>query len=99
MKPDILKNAVQEYKDQMDVIAQFINRECEMTPGARINCKELYDAYKEWALDNVEFCMKESKFMEELKAKGIGVGVTSQKTKYYSGISLIGKATIRKNYV
>lgn len=98
LKATTLKNAVQEYKEQMDVIAQFINRECEVTAGARIDCKELYNAYKDWAMDNVEFCIKESKFMEDLKTKGFPVDSTSQKKKYYIGISLIGHVTIRKNY-
>ena len=98
VKATTLKNAAQEYKEQMDVITQFINRECEVKSGARIDCKELYNAYKAWAMDNVEFCIKESKFMEDLKSKGFAVESTSAKKKYYSGISLIGHFTIRKDY-
>lgn len=98
LKAITLKNAVQEYKEQMDVITQFINRECEVTQGARIDCKELYNAYKIWAMDNVEFCIKESKFMEDLKTKGFPVESSSQKKKFYVGLSLIGRVTIRKNY-
>ena len=98
LSAETLKKATQEYKEQMDVIAQFINRECEIADGARIDCKELYNAYKDWAMDNVEFCIKESKFMEDLKTKGFLVESASSKKKYYVGISLIGKVTIRRNY-
>ena len=99
LRPEKLRAAVQEYKEQMDVLTQFINRECELNPGARIECKELYEAYKNWALNNVEFCMKESKFMLELQAKGITTKVSSNKIKYYVGIGIIGRTTIRSNYV
>ena len=97
-KSETSVQAVQEYKEQMDVISQFISRECDVNPGARIDCRELYEAYKDWANNNVEFVIKESKFMLELQAKGFKTETTTGKKKIYVGISLIGKLTIRKNY-
>lgn len=98
IKPKTLLEAIQEYKEQMDIIAQFISKECELGPNCRMDCKELYKHYKNWAQDNTEFTIKESKFTEELKNKGITVEKTSSKKTYYCGIKVIGSITIKSNY-
>ena len=89
------KASLQKYKASMDVVTQFISKECSMQNGATVLCKELYAKYKEWSLNNTEFTMKESKFSAELQAKGITVERAIDGKTYYRGIRLNGTFTIR----
>lgn len=93
--PNKLKVAVQEYKQQMDIVAQFIEKECILSKDAKVECKELYSAYKLWAMDNTEFTLKESKFCSDLKAKnGIEMFKQPNGVSVYLGIRLSG-VTVR----
>lgn len=87
---------LQDYKAQMDVTTQFILRECVVGEHSSVECKELYNKYKEWAKDNTEYILKESKFASELKKKGITTEKMATTGKsYYKGIRLNGTFTIR----
>lgn len=90
---------LEEYKTQMDVITQFIIKECVMNDNSMVECKELYSKYKEWSKDNTEFTIKESKFSSELKKKGILVEKNSLGKTYYRGIRINGTITIRNKVV
>lgn len=90
---------LEEYKTQMDVITQFIIKECVMNDNSMVECKELYSKYKEWSKDNTEFTIKESKFSSELKKKGIVVEKNSLGKTYYRGIRINGTITIRNKVV
>lgn len=88
--PRALEHVKSEYKQQMDIIAQFIDKECVLIETARTECRFLYQYYKEWALDNTEFTMKESKFSDELKNKGIRTEKDEGKN-FYVGIRVISR--------
>ena len=90
IEPLSAKIAKDEYKNQMDIVAQFISKECMVDERSSVNCKALYARYKEWAIDNTEFTMKESKFSEELKKKGIHIKKGALETPKYIGIKLLG---------
>lgn len=99
IEPSSTKKAKEEYKEQMDIVAQFISKECSLNPAYEIDCKTLYSYYKEWAKDNTEFTMKESKFSEELKHKGITQYKAHLQNPVYKGIKIastykIGGTTI-----
>ena len=79
IRPKCLEDDKQEYKNQMDVVAQFLLKECVRREELKTDCKVLYQAYKDWSKDNTEFMMKESRFSEELQKKGI------KKVKNYNG--------------
>ena len=89
-EPKASQLAKDEYKEQMDIISQFIKKECILNERDETDCKVLYQYYKEWAMDNTEFTMKESKFTEELKTKGIAVKKDSFGKRHYVGIRLNG---------
>lgn len=89
IRPKRLEMAKQEYKDQMDIIAQFISKECKLSEKDEVDCKLFYTYYKNWALDNTEFTMKESKFSDELKAKGINRVKGKGGNMVYQGIKIV----------
>lgn len=90
IEPERAKTAKEEYKDQMDIIAQFLRKECVLDESYSVDCKVLYSHYKTWAIDNTEFTMKESKFSEELKNKGIHIKKTCLEKPVYKGIRIVG---------
>ena len=86
IRPKCLEEAKQDYKKQMDVIAQFIETECIVRDDKEVEVKKLYSEYKEWAKDNTEWTMKQSKFQEELKKKGFPVEVRYDGKSIYKGL-------------
>ena len=90
-RPQCLEDEIKEYKEQMDVIAQFIKLECTINPTSIAPCKIAYKAYKQWCIDNNAFLMSEMKFSKELENKGFkienrGIGTSAQRV--YTGISI-----------
>lgn len=83
--PRAVLNCVREYRREMDVISAFIE-DCCVNDGS-VAAKTLYAAYCQWADDNNEYRMSNTKFgMEMMK------NYTKIKTVQgfvYSGISLI----------
>ena len=90
IEPLSAKIAKDEYKNQMDIVAQFISKECIVDENASVGCKVLYSRYKEWAMDNTEFTMKESRFSEELRKKGITIKKSTLNPPKYIGLKLCG---------
>lgn len=86
---------LEEYKTQMDVITQFIMKECTLNENSTVECKELYSKYKEWSKDNTEFTIKESKFSSELRKKGIEIIKNSLGKSFYQGIRIAGSFTVK----
>ena len=79
----------------MDIVSQFVNKQCDLADIYQTDCKVLYTHYKEWAQDNTEFTMKESKFSEELKKKGITISQSKNGRPVYIGIKIKGSVNIQ----
>ena len=86
-KPECLEAEIQEYKDQMDVVAQFLNSVSAKNPTSRCGTREAYKEYKAWCFDNNAFCMSELKFSKELEKKGYKIKLDA-KGKYYEGFCI-----------
>lgn len=77
--PAKVKDAVKEYKAEMDVIASFLE-ECTERGVGDTKANDLYMVYKSWARENNEYEMSSKKFHSELgkrfnKHKSHGVKV------------------------
>lgn len=91
--PECLKPEYKDYKVKMDVITQFIEKNCTVIKGYNTKVSTLFKNYKEWAKDECEYVMKASKVEEEMKKKGFETFVQNEE-KYYRGIKLkIDKTT------
>jgi len=88
-KPQCLEDEIKEYKEQMDVIAQFINSECRINPTSNVTCRNAYKSYKSWCMDNNAFLMSEMKFSKELQKKGYKIINDSQGHRCYQGIYMV----------
>lgn len=67
--PNCLKKERNEYKDQMDVVAQFLNNQTVSHPSYKTSAKILWQNYKIWAKDNEEYLLRQSKFEEQILNK------------------------------
>lgn len=66
--PEIVVNASNEYRNEMDVITMFVEDCCEI--GAyQAPAGELFKRYKSWAEENSEYSMSKQKFSREVRQK------------------------------
>ena len=95
-EPDCVKNAVKEYKQEMDLLAGFIEQcvEIDYTTKDKVAAKDLFRAYSKWANDNNEYEMSSKKFFTEIVKKLPEKGRDS-KGIFYRYIKLIGES---RNY-
>lgn len=47
--PEEVRAATQKYREEMDVLADFLAERCIVGPGEKCKAGELYQAYKDWA--------------------------------------------------
>lgn len=85
--PEVIQQASQDYREEMDVIEAFISESCVVGDEYKIKASELFDAYKKWAdetnnwegMSNTKFGMEITKRFKKSKTKrGI----------YYYGLDL-----------
>lgn len=73
--PEVIKQASQDYREEMDVIEAFISECCVIGNDYKIKASELFDAYKKWAdetnnwegMSNTKFGMEISKRFKKKK--------------------------------
>jgi putative DNA primase/helicase len=91
--PEEIKEATAAYKDQMDVLAEFIEECCIENRQVRTTTKELYRAYKGWCEENNEKEIVKKVFgrrLEERGYKSVRFGSPIQK-RGWQGIELKNK--------
>lgn len=99
--PEKVVQATQEYKNEMDLIAGFIE-EClviDYTSSERIMAQDLFAMYSRWAKANNEWEMSSKKFFTEISKKIPDKG-RSGKGIYYSRVRLTdsGESFMGKQY-
>lgn len=75
--PEIIKQASQDYREEMDIIEAFISGSCVTGDKFKVKASELFDAYKKWAdetnnwegMSNTKFGMEVSKRFRKVKTK------------------------------
>ncbi|WP_088840672.1 phage/plasmid primase, P4 family [Listeria sp. ILCC797] len=67
--PKAVKQASAEYKSEMDVITAFIEDCCEVGEDKNIKAKVLYETYRDWAKNNGQYVMSNTKFGKEITLK------------------------------
>lgn len=50
--PDIVQQAVQDYRKEEDILLQFVEDACFQSPDAMAPAQDLYDHYREWMTKN-----------------------------------------------
>ncbi len=65
-----VREAVKEYKEDSDVLADFIEEKCIEDAEYSVVFKELYSAYSEWATENKEQQISKQAFGRRLEERG-----------------------------
>lgn len=70
-EPKCVKDAVKEYKQEMDLLAGFLEQcvEIDYECKDKVPAKSLFRAYSQWAKDNNEYEMSSKKFFTEITKK------------------------------
>jgi len=67
--PAAVLQAVEQYKEEEDVVGLFIGDCCVIAAGAKAKGQELYDAYKSWCEREGRKPMWQVKFGEQMKSR------------------------------
>lgn len=74
------------YREESDLIAQFLQEKTERTETGKVKASDLYKAYEAWCKEQGEYCVKNITFGKRLQEKGF------QKKKegnvYYRGLEV-----------
>lgn len=88
--PDKVKEAINDYRDEMDTIEHFLDDCCLIGDQYTANVGDLYDRYCEWCSENREHELSSIKFTKKLKEKGYEQG-RNMVTRYWKGLGLIAE--------
>lgn len=86
--PAAVKQAVAQYRGEMDVVSAFISACCTVGRGAE-SSSFLYSVYCKWASDNNEYVMSHTKFTTELLKKDGIKREVKRDGKFITGISVL----------
>lgn len=89
-EPDEVKEATLEYKNEMDVLSQFITDCCEEDASAKELAKDLYERYCQWSAENREEDLSKRMFGSKLKEKGYAnTRVGKSRSRAWVGLRLL----------
>lgn len=84
--PESVVQASQDYRNEMDVTAGFMEECCTVGKGELVRASQLYQRYKQWTNDNSQYLMNSTKFGTEMGDKYIKK--RDSRGVYYVGLSL-----------
>lgn len=89
-EPDEVKDATQNYRNEMDILAQFFTDCCVENPSATVKTKDLYEAYSNWCENNGETASKKRAFGMRLQEKGFkSIRIGSTGARGWKGVGLL----------
>jgi P4 family phage/plasmid primase-like protien len=86
--PDIIREATQEYRTEMDVLGTYLEENTIRMLTATISCADLYENYKRWCQDAGHTPYSKNKLGRRLYERHISKGTTTKGEKAYVGIKL-----------
>lgn len=88
-EPEEVKAATDEYKEEMDLLSNFIDECCVIMPTAKVVVSEIHKAYMKWAEENGEYPMKQRAFSSRLQMRGFSKRKSTGNRTYFFGIGLM----------
>ncbi|MDC0358165.1 phage/plasmid primase, P4 family [Oligoflexia bacterium] len=99
--PDAVKNAVEGYRSDMDVIGRFLTESCRTVEDiptdealqVKVQSKVLYGAYKKWCEQCGEYAISQKKLSLRLQERGIQKTKGAGNKTFWLGLELEGEFT------
>jgi putative DNA primase/helicase len=85
--PEPVLNATKEYRNESDVLAEFIEDRLIFEGKARVVKGDLYEEYIKWAEGNKEYILSKTKIGQLLKERGVNEDRTGS-VRYWVGVGL-----------
>jgi len=86
--PEAVKAATAEYREDMDILAPFIDENCTVHPTEKIEAKLLYENYTKWCYQNNELDLKNRAFYRQLEVRGFKKEKGSKNKTFIMGMTL-----------
>ena len=87
--PDEVRTATEEYRNEMDVLSEFLSDCCIEGPSHEVETRLLYDAYSAWCEKNGDRPLAKRTLGRKLKEKGFMPGkVNLGQSRGWNGIGL-----------
>jgi putative DNA primase/helicase len=87
--PEEVKEATKGYRNEMDIMAGFINEWCKLSTLCEVMAKDLYGKYLEWCESNKEKPLSQKLFGGRLSERGLEKGRASNGRSKWKGIGMI----------
>jgi len=68
--PAEVMEATNDYRSEMDLLANFLDEACNVSPDAKAQSSELYQSYRQWCEANGVFPLNHTNFSLRLKERG-----------------------------
>ena len=86
--PAEVRNATASYREEMDILGDFVDGRCFLGPEERVTAKELYDAYTAWCGENGDAVLSPKGLARRLREKGLQAVKASKGVRCWQGIRL-----------
>jgi putative DNA primase/helicase len=87
--PETVKRATQSYREEEDILRDYIEACLEIKPSGRTPKKSLWSNYKEWCDENKVMPVSRARLSSLLVERGITDG-KSGSVRYWAGMEIIG---------
>lgn len=88
--PQAIRDATEEYREEQDVLARFIEEKCVVDAQAWVTSSTLYAVYVAWARAGGEEPITNTAFGKRLNERGFTTGRKASGDRIRAGIRLIG---------
>lgn len=99
-EPKVVTDATGNYKEEMDILAPFLNEICYIdepkNEAIKIEAKELYNVYDNWCFKSGERTLGNRSFYRMLETKGFGKMKGAGNKTYLTGITLNERKPVTK---
>jgi len=89
--PQVVKDATEEYRGEMDVLGDFLAECCKTGPGIQATAGDLYRAYTAWCERTGEYPMKQRTFGLRLEERSF-VQRRTKAERYWEGVEVLSDA-------
>jgi putative DNA primase/helicase len=80
--------ATEDYRQDMDILGPFIDENCTIHPGTKVEAKTMYESYSKWCYSNNEMELKNRAFYRQLEIRGFKKEKGAKNKTFILGITL-----------